>query len=455
MSPQFPAHSTTNLSFYCPRPACFIGDSFLRFSKTPTASPPVDPLYTTRSRPKATTGNHSKARHDFLPLPVLSSSSRPHLGTNLALGLQKRFQHSSALLFGLVRSKVASVSDYQAFWLILYFILNLVLTLYNKVLLVSFPHPYTLTAVHAFFGLAGGASLRLRNVYQPKSLWGPDYVVLVAFSVLYSVNIAVSNASLGLVTVPFHQIVRAATPFFTTLFSWYLFNTHFNRYQISSIVVVVFGVGLSTYGDYYFTAWGFTLTLVGTVLAALKTIMTHKIQQTVPLVTQPKEAQPKSYCIYIPIRPVAKFSALLSRFHRHRLQLHPLDLLTHLSRLALVQCVAYAYLFGEISLVLGRSPHSYSGVLWKIILISGNGIVACALNIVSFEANRRSGALSMGVAANVKQILTVLCAVWFFHLNVTPLNVLGIMLTLLGGGWYTMIEYHAKHGYLCGRNSAH
>jgi drug/metabolite transporter (DMT)-like permease len=490
MSPQFPAHSTTNLSFYCPRPACFIGDSFLRFSKTPTASPPVDPLYTTRSRPKATTGNHSKARHDFLPLPVLSSSSRPHLGTNLALGLQKRFQHSSALLFGLVRSKVASVSDYQAFWLILYFILNLVLTLYNKVLLVSFPHPYTLTAVHAFFGLAGGASLRLRNVYQPKSLWGPDYVVLVAFSVLYSVNIAVSNASLGLVTVPvsvsasysntrinvlkFHQIVRAATPFFTTLFSWYLFNTHFNRYQISSIVVVVFGVGLSTYGDYYFTAWGFTLTLVGTVLAALKTIMTHKIQQTVPLVTQPKEAQPKSYCIYIPIRPVAKFSALLSRFHRHRLQLHPLDLLTHLSRLALVQCVAYAYLFGEISLVLGRSPHSYSGVLWKIILISGNGIVACALNIVSFEANRRSGVLSMGVAgyspsiirlrcrtephfwlANVKQILTVLCAVWFFHLNVTPLNVLGIMLTLLGGGWYTMIEYHAKHGYLCGRNSAH
>ncbi len=52
--------------------------------------------------------------------------------------------------------------------------------------------------------------------------------------------------------------------------------------------------------------------------------------------------------------------------------------------------------------------------------------------------------------ANVKQILIVLCAVWFFHLNLTPLNVLGIMLTLLGGGWYAMIEYYAKHGYLRG-----
>jgi hypothetical protein len=48
----------------------------------------------------------------------------------------------------------------------------------------------------------------------------------------------------------------------------------------------------------------------------------------------------------------------------------------------------------------------------------------------------------------VKQILTVLCAVWFFHLHLAPLNVLGIMLTLLGSGWYTVIEYYAKHGYL-------
>jgi drug/metabolite transporter (DMT)-like permease len=196
----------------------------------------------------------------------------------------------------------------------------------------------------------------------------------------------------------FHQIVRAATPFFTTLFSWYLFNVRFSRYQIFSIGIVVIGVGLSTYGDYHFTTWGFTLTLVGTVLAALKTIMTHIIQ-TAPFAAQPNEEQPQpnTYCISIPIGLVTICSALLSRFRRHRLKLHPLDLLTHLSRLALVQCIAYAYFFGEISLVsLERS--SYSGVLWQIFLISGNGIVACALNIVSFEANRRSGALSMGVA---------------------------------------------------------
>lgn len=125
--------------------------------------------------------------------------------------------------------------------------------------------------------------------------------------------------------------------------------------------------------------------------------MTHIIQ-TAPFAAQPNKERPKTYGIYIPIGPVTICSALLSPFRRNRLKLHPLDLLTRLSRLALVQCIAYAYFFGEIGLVSEHS--SYSDVMWQIVLISGNGIVACALNIVSFEANRRSGALSMGVAGH-------------------------------------------------------
>lgn len=50
--------------------------------------------------------------------------------------------------------------------------------------------------------------------------------------------------------------------------------------------------------------------------------------------------------------------------------------------------------------------------------------------------------------ANVKQVLTVLCSVWFFRLTLTPVNALGIALTLLGGGWYTVVEYYTKYGYL-------
>jgi len=150
--------------------------------------------------------NQPKTGHNFLPLPALSSSSHCRLCTNLTFGVLSELRHSSVLVSRFICAGVSGISDYQAFWLILYFVLNLVLTLYNKVLLVSFPYPYTLTAIHALFGLAGGTYLRLIKFYEPRSLCGSDHVVVVTFSILYSVNIAISNASLGLVTVPVSQL---------------------------------------------------------------------------------------------------------------------------------------------------------------------------------------------------------------------------------------------------------
>lgn len=144
----------------------------------------------------------AQTTHGILPLPVLSQSSRPHLCTNPTLVFLDELHDYVSLMFCSIRTGLAHIASYQAFWLGSYFVLNLVLTLYNKILLVSFPYPYSLTAIHAIFGLVGGTCLRLQNVYQPKSLWGSDYVLLLAFSLLYSINIAVSNASLDLVTVP-------------------------------------------------------------------------------------------------------------------------------------------------------------------------------------------------------------------------------------------------------------
>jgi hypothetical protein len=43
-------------------------------------------------------------------------------------------------------------------------------------------------------------------------------------------------------------------------------------------------------------------------------------------------------------------------------------------------------------------------------------------------------------AANVKQVLTILCAVALFNLTITPTNALGIVLTLIGGAIYTAVE---------------
>lgn len=64
--------------------------------------------------------------------------------------------------------------------------------------------------------------------------------------------------------------MRAACPLFTILIYRVVFSRRYAMITYASIVPVMLGVGLATFGDYYFTMLGFTLTLFGVVLAAIK-----------------------------------------------------------------------------------------------------------------------------------------------------------------------------------------
>ena len=133
--------------------------------------------------------------------PPPRSSSLPTVSP-IALSSRKYPQSESGLTgfwADLAENKFVNT---QEFWLILYFFFNLSLTLYNKVVLVHFPYPYTVTALHALCGTIGGWSLLAQGLFVQKRLSGSDNMALVMFSFLYAMNIAISNVSLNLVTVP-------------------------------------------------------------------------------------------------------------------------------------------------------------------------------------------------------------------------------------------------------------
>ncbi|KAJ7075136.1 triose-phosphate transporter family-domain-containing protein [Mycena belliarum] len=289
----------------------------------------------------------------------------------------------------------------------MYFCCNLGLTIYNKSVLLRFPFPYTLSALHALLGTIGGSVLAKRGHFVAPQLYLRETTILLAFSVLYAVNITVSNVSLQLVTIPFHQVVRASTPIFTIFFSRLLYGARSSRAKNISLIPVVAGVGFATFGDYYFTPTGLLLTLLGTVLAALKTIFTHVLQAP-------------------PAPPFAD----------------PLALLSVLSPLALAHCTLLAYATGELARVRAFAAADLSAAGACALLL--NGALAFGLNVVSFRANRRVGALGMTVAANVKQVLTILCAVAVFGLRISGWNALGIALTLGGGAWYACVELRER-----------
>lgn len=142
---------------------------------------------------------------DLLPTPAVASSDTriPIYDYPSDLSTEKY----TPLLGTHSSSSPPSSRRSLAFWLILYFGFNLGLTLYNKGVLIHFPFPYTLTALHALCGTFGGLILLKNGTFVPAKLTVADNLALVAFSVLYTINIAVSNVSLHLVTVPVSDVI--------------------------------------------------------------------------------------------------------------------------------------------------------------------------------------------------------------------------------------------------------
>ncbi|CAG8761237.1 42031_t:CDS:2 [Gigaspora margarita] len=196
------------------------------------------------------------------------------------------------------------------------------------------------------------------------------------------------------------------TPIFTIVLSITFLKKQFTTMTYISLLPVVLGVVFATVGDYYFTKMGFFLTVLGTILAALKTVVTNRVQVG-------------------------------------RLKLHPLDLLLRMSPLAFVQTVIYAYVTGELQRVRAFSRTEMTTSL--VFALITNGVIAFFLNVVSFTANKKTSALTMTVAGNVKQVLSIILAVMIFNLTITPTNGLGIFLTLVGGAWYAKIELSERN----------
>lgn len=79
---------------------------------------------------------------------------------------------------------------------------------------------------------------------------------------------------------------------------------------------------------------------------------------------------------------------------------------------------------------------------WMSLFV--NGTLAFGLNLVSFTANKKTGALTMSVAANVKQVLTIVLAVVLFNLTINGVNLIGISLTIIGGAYYSYVEFNSR-----------
>lgn len=206
--------------------------------------------------------------------------------------------------------------------------------------------------------------------------------------------------------MPFHQILRSTCPVVAVLIYRFYYARSYSTATYLSLIPLIFGVGLATYGDYYFTSLGFLLTSLGVVLASLKTIASNRLMTGT-------------------------------------LALPALEILLRMSPLAAVQSLLYSVSTGEAEKFL---TYVNAGQLtsFHIAILAGNGTLAFLLSVASLHTNKLAGALTMTVCANLKQCLTILLGVALFRTKVGLLNGCGMFITLIGAAIYSKVELESK-----------
>lgn len=320
-----------------------------------------------------------------------------------------------------------------SFWLITWTVNNIGVTLLNKTVfkVVDFKYPFFLSFVHMACNSIGSQMVFRSLAYDNRRLRADVHAapgviqsslgkiarkeldpkgrkLILGFSVIFTLNIAIGNMSLRHVSVNFNQVMRSLVPAITMVMGLMLGKQIPLRRQLSVLPVVI-GVAMACFGDMDYSPLGFFYTVCCILLAALKVVASGEILTGA-------------------------------------MKLHPVDLLGHMAPLAMVQCIVISCFTGEMSSIMARWETDLNPMVsWKpttCILISG--IVSFSLNIASLMANKLTSPLTLCIAANVKQVLMIALSTILFNVEITPLNGAGIVVVLLGSARYSYVSVMEK-----------
>lgn len=256
-----------------------------------------------------------------------------------------------------------------ALWLVIWMANNVFVTVLNKAAFakVDFKYPYSLSVIHMACNIIGAQLFFcFSRTTKPKllPLDGSSRKSVFLFSVIFALNIAIGNTSLRWASVNFNQVCRSLVPVVVMIISILYYKKTYSTSRKWAVLPIVLGVALTFYGDITATPYGIFYTALCVLLAALKVVAAGELLTG-------------------------------------ELKLHPIDLLSKMCPLALIQIGVLAFSSGEIHEIASKWRYIVTSAAPQVVLLSG--VLSFSLNVSSFVANKLTSALTLCIAANIKQ----------------------------------------------------
>ncbi|KAK9036153.1 hypothetical protein V6N11_078165 [Hibiscus sabdariffa] len=301
------------------------------------------------------------------------------------------------------------------FFILVWYTFSTFLTLYNKTLLGDelgkFPAPLLMNSIHFTLQalLSKAITWYWSHRFQPSvPMSYRDYfyrVVPTALSTALDVNL--SNASLVFISVTFATMCKSAAPIFLLLFA-FAFRLESPSFKLFGIMMVIsVGVLLTVARETEFDFWGFVFVMCAAVMSGFRWCMTQILLQKEDYGLK----NPLTFMSYVtPVMAVATavLSLFLDPWHEFRSNNY-FNSSWHLAR------TCFLMLFG--------GTLAFFMVLTEYILVSV------------------TSAVTVTIAGVVKEAVTILVAVFYFHDDFTWLKGAGLLTIMIGVGLFNWYKY--------------
>lgn len=301
------------------------------------------------------------------------------------------------------------------FLILMWYTFSTFLTLYNKTLLGEhmgrFPAPMLMNTVH--FTMQAVLSKLITwywsNRFQPTvPMSNKDYftrVVPTALSTALDVNL--SNESLIFISVTFATMCKSGAPIFLLLFA-FAFRLESPSIKLLGIIVVIsIGVLLTVAKETDFEFWGFIFVMLSAVMSGFRWCMTQLLLQ--------KET--------FGLR-------------------NPLVLMSYLTP---IMAVVTAVLSLFLDPWLEFRKNDYFNNSWHVarscFLMLFGGTLAFFMVLTEYVLVSVTSAVTVTIAGVVKESVTILVAVFYFHDEFTWLKGVGLITIMVGVGLFNWYKY--------------
>lgn len=164
-----------------------------------------------------------------------------------------------------------------AFYILLWYALNVGYNIYNKDTCNKFPYPWTVGCISLGAGLLYMLPVWMLGLRKIPKMKGEDVKKIMCIAALHVTGHYGAVLSMNAGAVSFTHIVKAAEPVFSTILSGLILGTWAPTVVNLTLVPVVAGVIMASFGGLEFNVAAFTGAMVSNVAFALRSIYMKKV----------------------------------------------------------------------------------------------------------------------------------------------------------------------------------